>query len=403
MLIEDQILYLTPLNPLGLYPILNPRCPLFHHTVAVIKQVRLQTRGLNIAIYTSHSHIMASKHLAAVLPQQGGPFVVQPRPTLDPGPGELLIEAKAIAVNPVDYSQRDKGFPPIPSYPTVIGSDVAGVVVKTGPDVPGSAPKPGTRVTAFASSFFKGGLAQYGGFQQLVLASHEGVVPLPDSISFEEGAIFPLAVLAALSGFTTIDVPLATRYAPEDKKAILIWGGASSVGTIAVQFARQLGFTVYATASEKNLRYLESLGVHRVFDYRAEDVVRQIVAAVKQDGVILTDAQCAAGDSLQSVLDVLRDTKGDSQGMVGHAPPLLPGAPSLDGVEVRFSMPPMDPAARAQHISEAFQGWLASGLAAGTVVPSPRVEIVDGGLEGLNSALDTLKQGVSATKLVVRV
>lgn len=345
-----------------------------------------------------------SEHLAVVLTEKGAPFVVQPRPTLNPGPGELLIEAKAIAVNPVDYSQRDKGFPPIPSYPTVIGSDVAGVVVKTGPDVPDSSPKPGTRVTAFASSFYKDGLAQYGGFQKLVLASHEGVVPLPESISFEEGAVFPLAVLAALSGFTTIDIPLDTRYVRENKKAILIWGGASSVGTIAVQFAAQLGFTVYTTASEKNLGYLESLGAHRVFDYRAKDIVRQIVAAVKRDGVTLTEAQCAAGeDSLQSILDVLKETKGDGQGMVGHAPPLLPGAPSLDGVEVRFSMPPMDPDARAQYISQAFQGWLAPGLVTGTVVPSPRVEIVEGGLEGLNSALDTLKQGVSATKLVVRV
>ncbi|KAL2851629.1 chaperonin 10-like protein [Aspergillus pseudoustus] len=346
---------------------------------------------------------MSSEHLAAVLAQQGGPFIVQPQPTLEPGPGEMLIEPHAIAVNPVDQAQRDLGFPPVPSYPTVIGADISGTVIKAGPDVPSSAPKPGTRVTALASNFYKGGLAQYGAFQKRVLVRYEGVVPLPESISFEEGAIFPLAVLTALSAFTTIGIELDAKFAPEDKKAILIWGGASSVGTITIQFAKHLGLIIYTTASTKHHEYLKSLGAHRTFDYKDADVVSQIVAAVKEDGVTLTDAHLVAPGSLQSVLDVLKETKGDSRARVGHAPPLFPEAPSLEGVEVIFVLPPLEDSARNAHIEKAFQGWLKPSLEAGNVVPSPCVQVVEGGLDGLNEALDILGKGVSATKIVVSV
>ncbi|KAL2819216.1 chaperonin 10-like protein [Aspergillus granulosus] len=344
-----------------------------------------------------------TSHLAAVLPQKGGPFVVETQPTLEPGPGEMLIEVHTIAVNPVDHAQRDLGFPPVLFYPTVIGADISGTVIKAGPGVPLSAPKPGTRVTALASNFYRGGFPQYGAFQKRVLVGHEGVVPLPDSISFEEGAVFPLAVLTALSAFTTIGIELDARFAADDKKAILIWGGSSSVGTIAVQFANHLGLTVYTTASAKHHEYLKSLGAHRAFDYKDPDVVSQIVAAAKEDGVTLTDAHAIAPDSLQSVLNVLGETKGDSPAKVGHAPPLLPGAPTLEGVDVIFILPPIEESARNAHIEKAFQGWLKLGLKEGSVVPSPPVQVVEGGLEGLNEALDILKQGVSATKIAVRV
>ncbi|KAL4993933.1 chaperonin 10-like protein [Aspergillus recurvatus] len=345
---------------------------------------------------------MAS-HLAAILHEQATPLTVEPRATPSPGPGELLLEVKAIAINPADASQRDNNIPPIPVYPAVIGCDVAGIVVKAGTDFPASAPQPGTRVVALASSFFKEGKTQYGAFQQFVLTSYQCVTSLPATISFEEGAVFPLATLTALSGFATVGIPLDKRFAPEEKKAVLLWGGASSVGTIAIQFARQMGFILYTTASPSNHKYLNALGAHRTFDYSDADVVSQIVAAAREDGVRLTDAQTFARNSLQPILDVLKETKGDGPARVGHAAPLLSGAPSLKGVEVKFVMPPMEPTAQAGHFNEVFQGWLKPGLENGTVVPSPRVKVIEGGLEGLNAALDMMKQGVSATKLVVKV
>jgi len=345
---------------------------------------------------------MAGKHQAAIIPQKGGPLSVVDRATPEPGPNDVLIEVKAIALNPVDYFQRDLGMPPVPSYPAVVGSDVAGFVVKVGSNV-SNAPPCGSRAIAFASSYYQGGSQDYGAFQKYVLAQSEGVIALLDALSFEEGAVLPLAVLTALSGWTTIGIPLGTNYTPQDKQAVLIWGGASSVGTFAIQSAKLMGFTVYTTASAKNHKYLKKLGADVVFDYNASDVVSQITDTVKKDGVTLRTAYCVVEGSLQPTLDVLKNTKGETVAKVAHAPPLLPGAPTLEGAEIKFVLPPMDPAERSDHMYKCFHVWLRDGLNSGTVVPSPQVQVEAGGLKGLNKALDTLKSGVSGTKIVVQV
>ncbi|KAL6696869.1 GroES-like protein [Trichoderma pleuroticola] len=188
---------------------------------------------------------MTTEHDAAILPQSGGPLSVGKRPTPEPGPNEVLIEVKAVALNPCDYYQRDHGMPPVPIYPAVLGSDTAGVVAKLGSNVT-TVPGPGSRVIAFASSFYQNGSPDHGAFQKFTLAQSELVIPLPDDLSFEEGAVFPMAVSTALTAWTAIGILLDTRYTPADKQAVLIWGASSSVGTFAVQSAKSLGFTVYA-------------------------------------------------------------------------------------------------------------------------------------------------------------
>ena len=345
---------------------------------------------------------MSQKHQAAILPQTGGPLAVVERATPEPGPGEVLIETKAIAVNPVDYYQRDFGFPPVPVYPAIVGSDVAGLVVKVGTNVT-NGPPVGSRVTALASSYYQNGSPDHGAFQKYVLAPAETVVELPNTLSFEEGAICPLAVLTALSGWTTIGLSIDTSYAAQDKQAVLIWGGASSVGSFVVQSAHLMGFRVYVTAGHKNHEYMKKLGADVVFDYSANDVVTQIVDTVHKDGVTLRTAYGVVDGSLQPTLDILKSTKGDKIAKVAYAPPLLPGAPTLEGVETTFVQPPADATERKEHMYKCFHGWLRKGLTAGTVVPSPRMQVEAGGLQGLNKALDTLKAGVSGTKIVVQV
>ena len=342
------------------------------------------------------------EHQAAILLQQGGPLSLGSRTTPSPGPNEVLIEVKAIALNPVDIYQRDQGFPPIPHYPAVIGNEVAGIVAALGSNVP-NAPALGSRVTAFASSFYENGSADHGAFQQYVLARSEAVIPLPEAISFEEGAILPLATLTALSAWYTMGIPLETKYSLQDRQAVLIWGGASSVGSLAVQSAKSMGFTVYTTASPRNHALLKTLGADTVFDYNASDIVDQIVDTVEKDGVHLQSAHAVVIGSLQPTLDVLRRTKGDTIAKVAHSPPLLPDAPTLEGAEIKFNMPPADPAERNEHIRQCYQVWLPNGLKSGNVVPSPRIQVEAGGLKGLNKALDTLKAGVSGTKIVIQV
>lgn len=343
---------------------------------------------------------MSHSHQAAILPKQGGPLSVEQRATPEPGPGEILVEVKAVALNPVDYYQRDFGMPPVPVYPAVVGSDTAGVVAKVGSGI-SSAPAPGTRVIAFASSFYQAGSPDHGAFQKFALAQSEGVIPLPDGLSFEQGAVFPLAVMTALTAWTTIGISLDTRHSPSDKQAVLIWGGASSVGTFAIQSAKTLGFTVYTTASAKHHGYLKKLGADATFDYKDSDVVSKIVESVKKDGTKLATAHCVVNDSLQPALDVLKHTKGSAAGKVAHSPVLPEGHPTLENTEIIFNFPSMDKAVRDKHMHKCFHGWLHEGLQSGSVVPSPAINTDHRGLEGLNPALDALRGGVSGTKIVV--
>ena len=147
----------------------------------------------------------SGQHTAAVLQSKGTPFEVTHRPTPTPGPHDLLIEVKAIALNPIDYYMRDFGFM-LSNFPTVVGSDIAGTVISAGSSVSADAPKVGSRVTAFAPAFFTGGVADYGALQTRVLVPAVNATELPQRMSFSEGSLLPMAVVTAWSGWHSTNI-----------------------------------------------------------------------------------------------------------------------------------------------------------------------------------------------------
>ena len=345
----------------------------------------------------------SSQHLAAILPSKGSPFVVENRPTPTPGPNELLIDVKSIALNPIDYYMRDFGFA-LESYPAVVGSDIAGTVLGAGSSVAADAPKPGTRVAAFAPCFFVKGAPDYGAFQTRVLVPAAHAVPLPHAVSFNEASLLPMAVGTAWSGWYSIGLARETAYTASDKQGMLVWGGASSIGSGAVQIAKLMGFTVYATASEKHHAYIKSLGASRVFDYKAEDVVGNIIKAAKGDGVTIRMGFVAAAGVLESCVEILKELKGAGTAQLASAIPLSEDStPKVEGVEVRFVAAPTDEKERTEFMHYVFNVWLKERLEKGEYVPSPHIKVVEGGLGAANKALDELKQGVSGVKLVLEV
>ncbi|KAH8695598.1 chaperonin 10-like protein [Talaromyces proteolyticus] len=343
----------------------------------------------------------ASHHQALVIAEKGASHSLVSRVTSQPGPGQLLVEVKAIALNPVDAVQRDSGFL-ISKYPTVLGSDVAGIVISVGPDVPLDTPQPGTRVAAYATAYFHQGEADFGAFQQFVIVGVEKVAPLPDSISFCEGSILPMSVSVALSGWNVLGIPRDTAYSSEDREGILIWGASTSVGTAAVQSAKSMGYHVYATSSPRHHQYLKTLGADRVFNYNSDDVVSEIVNSVKEDDVTLH--QCFLGrGSLEPIASILKQLKGTRNAKVASAPLIPEEAKKLDGVDIIFILTPRDPKASYDYFRWAFVEWLKEKLAADDYIPSPHLKVVGRGLESIDNALDGLKQGVSGTKLVVEL
>ena len=301
---------------------------------------------------------------------------------------------------PESTAVRDFGFM-INSYPAVVGSDIGGTIIAVGSSV---SFKPGTRVAAFAPTFFVQGVPDYGAFQAKALIPATNVTPVPESVSFNEASLLGMSVVTAWSGWYTAGLPLQdTLYTPADKKGVLVWGGASSIGTGAIQSAKMLGFTVYTTASPKHHAYLKTLGATATFDYKDESAVTKIVQAAKGDGIDLRIAFDAAGQ-VRSCLDILKEFKaGGGTPQLATAVAMSDHTPQEEGVEVKFVAAPTDERPKTEFFAFVMNGWLKGKLETGAYRPSPAIKLVEGGLEGLNRGLDELKGGVSGTKLVVEV
>ncbi|KAJ5107802.1 hypothetical protein N7456_004477 [Penicillium angulare] len=340
-------------------------------------------------------------HQAALISEKGSQFAITERETPKPGPGELLVKVKAAAVNPVDYYQREMGIF-IEKYPAIVGSDIAGVVAETGPEMRPDAPKKGDRVIAFASAWLNAGKPDYGAFQEYVLVSQDIISFLPESFSFVEGSVFPMAAWVSWNAWLWAGIPRG--YQADSSEGVLIWGAGSSMGALAVQEAKLMGFgAVYATASEKNHEYIRGLGATRVFDYKDEGVLESIVSAAREDGVKVKIGFHATGEQ-QVAVNVMGALKsGEGVSKMGIAPVLDPELKVPDGVETAFLLPPDDEEARRERTRWIFGDWLQTKLADGEVVASPHIKLVEGGLESTNKALDEWKAGVSCTKIVFEV
>jgi NADPH2:quinone reductase len=180
-----------------------------------------------------------------------------PRP--EPQGRDILVEVKAVSVNPVDTKIRASAKPE-PGDWKVLGWDAAGVVTAAGPQA--SLFKPGDNV------FYAGAINRSGTNAEFHLVDERIVGKKPASIDFAAAAALPLTSITAWEMlFDRLEV---TRPVPGAANAILIIGGAGGVGSIAIQIARALtDLTVIATASRPETRdWVKSLGAHHVVDHR---------------------------------------------------------------------------------------------------------------------------------------
>jgi NADPH:quinone reductase-like Zn-dependent oxidoreductase len=383
-------------------------------------------------------------HLAVVALAKGEPFELQTRPTPKPGPDELLIEVKSVALNPADGHMRDRGVF-MSTYPTVIGFDISGLVLEVGENVPGGASddgpgpffRPGiTRVAAYAAFFWRSCHPAYGAFQERCLVPWQHAMPLPDEgLSWNQAATLPVAVVVPLNAWDVMGIPRLgedssvpatsaggdTSERTQKKKknakreALLIWGASSSVGSMGVQSARLLRedgdssfAAVYATAGAANHKYVGSLGADRVFDYKEPQVVDAIVSAAREDGLVIRHCFLATGQ-LEPCQAVLKAFLGDDQegenkkAKIASAPMIPPDAEEVNGVETIFVLPSTDEGERLAQFRYWMGTWLRENLAKGTVRPSPEPRVIGKGLEVINAGVDMVFKGVSCTKLVVEV
>ena len=185
-----------------------------------------------------------------------------------PGPGELLIDVAATAVNRADLLQRRGLYPPPPGAPEILGLECAGVVAGLGPGVTGW--RPGDRAMA---------LLPGGGYAARVAVPAACALPVPERLSLAEAAAVPEVFLTvALSVFRLGGLARGG--------ALLVHGGGSGVGTAAIQMAKTVGATVVVTAgSEEKCRRCLVLGADRAVDYRTGDFVAAANEATGGRGV----------------------------------------------------------------------------------------------------------------------
>jgi NADPH:quinone reductase len=211
---------------------------------------------------------------AIVVREFGEPDVLRLEDAPDPaaGPGQVLVRIRAAGVNPVETYIRRGAYARKPALPFTPGADAAGTVEAVGPDAAAFAVGDRVYITGTTAG-------SYGAYAELAVCHLNQVYPLPDEVSFEQGA--------------AIGVPYGTAYRAIVQRAearpgetVLVHGGSGGVGTAAIQLAHAAGMVVYATAgTEAGLELATAQGASHVFNHRTPGYAAQILEATGGRGL----------------------------------------------------------------------------------------------------------------------
>jgi len=356
------------------------------------------------------------------------PFTVGPAPYTAPKADEIVVRARAVAVNPFDRAIQNLGdlFTPWLPYPFVVGTDVAGEVVEVGSGV--TRFHVGDRVVGFAAGTDKlRNRAAEGAFQDYVVLLAHMTTPIPDALPFADAAVLPLGLSTAACGlfqkdFLAMNAPSASP-APVGK-SLIVWGGSTSVGSNAIQLAVAAGYDVVTTASPHNFAYVKQLGARAAFDYRSKTVVADIIGALR--GREIAGAFAVGGGSAAACIDVVGACKGnrfvamatpaasfdDVSAGPGRWRQLAPAIVRMLAATLAQTLKTRRKGVQAKMIWGStlianevgpmiFEAFLPSALADLRFVAAPRPTVMGAGLAQIPAALERQRLGVSAGKLVV--
>lgn len=226
---------------------------------------------------------------AIEISRPGGPEVLQAtrRPVPEPQPHEVLIEVAVAGVNRPDCLQRAGNYAPPPDASDLPGLEVAGRVVALGAAV--DEWRIGDTVCA---------LTHGGGYAEYCVAPAGQCLPVPAGFTLEQAAALP-------ENHFTVWTNVFDRGRLASGETLLVHGGASGIGTTAIQLARALGSRVIATAgSERKTAVCRELGAERVVNYREEDFVEAVKAFADGRGAdVILDM--VGGDYIARDLEVL--------------------------------------------------------------------------------------------------
>jgi NADPH2:quinone reductase len=230
-------------------------------------------------------------------------LVVGERSEPKPATGEVLIKVAAAGINRPDVFQRLGNYAPPPGASDIPGLEVSGEIV--GGDVAGSAFKLGDQVCALVSG---------GGYAEFCVAPVAQCMPIPAGLSLIQAAGLP-------ETYFTVWSNVFDRGALSGDETLLVHGGASGIGTTAIQLATAMGHRVFATVgSDERVKAVEALGAAKGINYKTQDFVEEIKALTDNRGVdvildmvageyIGRDIKCLADDGRIVIIATLGGTK----------------------------------------------------------------------------------------------
>ena len=229
---------------------------------------------------------------AIVITEPGGPEVLVLREVPDAvaGPGEVLVRVRASAVNRADLMQREGHYDPPPGASPYPGLECSGIIASLG-----------AGVTAWAVGDHVCALLSGGGYAELVAVPVGQLLPVPAGVSLVEAAALPEVTCTVWS-----NVFMTAALQPGE--TLLVHGGSSGIGTMAIQLAREVGAHVAVTAgSADKLERCRALGASLLVNYREQDFVDAVRTATGGHGAdVVLDNMGAK--YLSRNVDVLRRT-----------------------------------------------------------------------------------------------
>ena len=200
--------------------------------------------------------------MKAVLCKAFGPpdaLAVEEVPELVPGPGQVIVGVRACGVNFPDALMVQGKYQFKPDFPFSPGGEVAGTVLRLGPEVEGV--RVGDRVVAFTS---------HGGFAEEVAADADRLIPMPDGMDFEHASAFVMTYGTALHA-------LKDRGRIRPGETLLVLGAAGGVGTAAIELGKAFGARVVAAAStDEKLALCRECGADETINYAREDLRQRL-------------------------------------------------------------------------------------------------------------------------------
>ena len=202
----------------------------------------------------------------------GGPEVLIPeqRALPQPGPDEILVKVRAAGVNRPDVAQRSGAYPPPPGASDLPGLEIAGEVVAVGSNA--KRHKIGDKVMSLVAG---------GGYAQYCIAQDAQAMSVPPALSMKEAGALPETLM-------TVWHNVFERGGLRSGETLLIHGGSSGIGTMAIQLAKAFGAKVFVTVgSQDKIDACLKLGADRAINYKTEDFVAVVKEATNKEGVNL--------------------------------------------------------------------------------------------------------------------